>query len=199
MHHYNNTQVLGPSFYVLLSALSVACAWLLHLALSYLKLDELWWIEFPSVLGFYAIIWQWFDKKGWAIPVIRRLFQISTPNLSGRWSAQAATLIENRPHTVTAQAIMKQTWSKIKISIDWQNSTSVSVSASLHEVSPNEFELIYQFVNTPKPLAPKTMNMHRGTAWLSFFPDKFRMEGEYYSGRGRNKFGELTLTRLEQQ
>ena len=200
MHNYSNTQVLSPLFYVLLSTLSVASAWVLHLVLSYLGLDELWWIEFPSVLGFYAIFWQWFDKKGWTVTIIRRLFHITTPDLSGNWYSQADTILENNQYTVTAEASVNQTWSKFRISINWHNSTSVSVSASLHEVSPNEFELVYQYVNTPKPLAPQTMNIHRGTAWLALSTDQSQMQGEYFSGRGRNKFGSLTLKKkIEKQ
>ncbi|MBU1299106.1 MAG: hypothetical protein KKB77_08165 [Bacteroidetes bacterium] len=199
MHQYSSTHDLNPVFYVSLSALCVVCALLLHLALIALKLDELWWIEFPSVLGFYGIFWRWFDKKGWTVLILRKLFHITTPDLSGSWSVHADTLIENRSHTVRAEATIKQSWSKLKIFIDWENSTSTSVSASLHEVSPGEFELIYQYVNTPKALAPSTMNMHRGTAWLNLSNNDSQMEGEYYSGRGRNKFGQLTLRKQVSQ
>ena len=193
MHQYSSTHDLSPIFYISLSALSVVCAWLLHLALVSLKLDVVWWIEFPSVLGFYGIFWRWFDKIGWTIPILRNLFRINTPDLSGSWLAQVETHMEGSSLTVSAEAAIKQSWSKLKVFIDWENSTSRSLSASLLEVSSGEFELVYQYINTPKPLAPSTMNMHRGTAWLSLSDNDSKMQGEYYSGRGRNKSGQLTL------
>ena len=195
MHQYSSTHNLNPLFYVSLSVLSIVCAWLLHLLLGALKLDDLWWVEFPSVLGFYGILWRWFDRRGWTVPLIRKLFRVSTPDISGHWSAQADTLINNQTQTVRARATIRQSWSKLKIFIDWENSSSTSVSAALQEVSDGEFELIYQYINTPKALALTTMNIHRGTAWLNLSADVSQMEGEYYSGRGRNRYGLLTLKR----
>lgn len=197
MHQYSSPNSLSKYFFLALSALSVLCAWLLHIVVQGFKLNTLWWIEFPSVLAFFGIFWRWFDRIGWQLTWLRRLFQIRIPILWGNWIVRAETEFENQTLLVEASAVIKQSWSRLSIVIEWENSKSSSVAASLHQLSLGEYELIYQYLNTPKPLAPQSMNIHRGTAWLALSADGSTLQGEYFSGRGRNRFGQITFTRKQ--
>ena len=47
------------------------------------------------------------------------------------------------------------------------------------------------YVNEPKSGAVGTMNMHQGTAVLKL--KEQILEGDYYSGRGRQGIGSITL------
>ena len=56
-------------------------------------------------------------------------------------------------------------------------------------------ELVYTFVNEPRANAAPTMEMHRGTTWLRLGESGRVMEGHYYSGRGRQLYGDIALER----
>lgn len=194
MHQYSNSKTLGPFFYLVLSALSVVCAWLLSLFLKNIKLGSLLlWIDLPSVLGFFGILWTWFDQIGWRKMPLRKLFRIDVPNLSGNWLTLAEPNQELGKRA-EGKATIKQTWSEVKIIIDWKDSKSTSFAATLLKAD-DQFELNYQFMNIPKPLATRTMNVHKGTAQLALSADHSKLVGEYYSGKGRNNDGQLTLVR----
>ena len=77
------------------------------------------------------------------------------------------------------------------IRLETENSRSRSVMASLRTVDLPNPELSYQYVNEPKSNAPGTMEMHRGTAILELIGS--RLEGDYYTGRGRGEVGTLKL------
>jgi hypothetical protein len=47
-------------------------------------LEVPWWIDAPSVMGFYGLIYQWFDKYLWFRKFIFVPFS-SIPNLQGTW------------------------------------------------------------------------------------------------------------------
>ena len=49
--------------------------------------------------------------------------------------------------------------------------------------------LTYEYLNVPLPNAKKTMHIHRGNVRFSLETDGKVLEGEYYSGRGRQTFG----------
>jgi len=68
---------------------------------------------------------------------------------------------------------------------------SHSESASIVINAPEGKYLNYQYINDPKSNAVETMSTHRGTARLIFDEKKNTLEGEYYSGRGRQNFGSL--------
>ncbi len=51
----------------------------------------------------------------------------------------------------------------------------------------------YEYVNEPKPLAPTLMQIHRGFADLTLSLDGRVLDGDYYTGRGRQTYGSLHL------
>jgi hypothetical protein len=74
-------------------------------------------------------------------------------------------------------------------------SSSHSESASIVIDTPEGKYLSYQYINDPKSNAVETMSIHRGTVRLIFDEKKNTLEGEYYSGRGRQNFGSLSFKR----
>ena len=53
--------------------------------------------------------------------------------------------------------------------------------------------LHYIYDNHPKSAAPGSMERHEGTAALTYFEEKRLLEGSYYTGRGRQTFGNMTF------
>lgn len=55
--------------------------------------------------------------------------------------------------------------------------------------------LTYEYWNEPTADAAATMAPHRGTIWLDIAQDESttRLDGEYYTGRGRETSGRIDM------
>lgn len=176
-----------------LAIISVLATWGLHQFLLYLKATSPWWLDSPSILLFYGLFFTVFDKFCWRSPILKTVRLIKTANLTGKWSGFIQSSFNE--HTVKTQATLEifQSWTKIKISLSTDKSTSSSETASLITGSPEGISLTYQYINEPKANTADTMHIHRGTARLTFKEDV--LIGEYYSGRDRKNFGMINLKR----
>jgi hypothetical protein len=153
-----------------------------------------WWIEPPSVLGFYMGISTIFDRYVWRIPLLSKLGFIKLPDLNGTWRGTVCSshhhMLEKR--IVTIQ--ISQTWSAISITLESAESVSQSCSASLYINDAEGAILRYQYRNTPHPTSKKAMQSHWGTVKLCVKGN--RLVGDYYTGHERQTYGELELRRL---
>lgn len=158
---------------------------------------SLWWLDTPAVFGFYGILYTLFDRWLWKAQILRTLYLVKVPDLNGTWNGEARSSHQEfaAPHTVTLK--IDQTWTELCASLRGQHSDSESVVAAVLFPKPGEVVLTYQYRNEPRAQALKAMHAHRGTAWLCFRQDGSEdyLEGEYYSGRGRQNIGSLNLRR----
>jgi hypothetical protein len=120
---------------------------------------------------------------------------VKTPNLIGEWSGTLKSSFDNHASEVKVTLKIFQDWTKIKILMTTEQSSSHSESASIVIDASEGKYLSYQYINEPKSNAVETMNIHRGTVRLVFDEKKNTLEGEYYSGRGRQNFGSLYFVR----
>jgi len=74
-------------------------------------------------------------------------------------------------------------------------SISQSLVAALQVGTPEGTVLSSQYRNEPKPGALATMQIHYGTARLAL-RDAAVLEGEYYSGRGRQNYGAIRIEKI---
>ena len=89
---------------------------------------------------------------------------------------------------------IEQTWTKIVVRLNAAESRSSSTTASVLTNAPEGLVLTYLFENEPKAESVRTMQRFRGTTVLvSSAPD--RLEGHYYTGRGRETHGSIKLRR----
>jgi hypothetical protein len=132
--------------------------------------------------------WRWFSK----------IFRINVPDLTGEWQVEGKSSHE-AGKDFKGKAIIKQTWTQISICLKTEQSRSESFAAYLSTHKCLGPTLFYHYTNSPKAHAPETMSPHLGTAVLTLEEDDesgVRMEGEYYTGRGRQNYGSLTFTRM---
>lgn len=195
MHPYAAEARSHTTIHLVLGGSAVLGAWGLHSALGPLPWTIPWWVDTPSVLGFYAGFWKLFDARVWRMPRLHAWKLVDVPNISGSWTAKLRTIYDEEPITVEGTVEIEQTWSRISIMAHWPNSDSYSVSAVLQTGPGLRPQLIYTFVNEPKATAVATMEMHRGTTWLGIDTPADALEGHYYTGRGRRQVGEMVLTR----
>ena len=168
---------------IFLAVLSVFLVWLLHTGLSAIPFEPQWWLSVPSFAGFYSALDWIFDRYFWRVPLLRKLNLIQVSDLNGKWDGIIKSSYGKGGSAHPVSVFILQRWSKISIRLETEHSRSHSVMASLKTGDLPQPELTYLYVNEPKAMSQGTMNMHRGTAILVL--NGAAIEGEYYTGRGR--------------
>ncbi|MGC2423187.1 MAG: hypothetical protein WA666_02405 [Nitrospirota bacterium] len=175
---------------LVIAIVSIISAWLISIIFTKLKVALPWWIESPSVIGFYGLFYTVFDKYLWRTELIRKIGLVNTPDFEGKWDGNLfSSFGKNSYENVNVKII--QTWTKMQILLFTNKSQSHSLAAFISVNDPGGPSLIYQYQNNPKPNAINTMQIHYGTTKLNLTEQG--LEGEYYSGRGRQNYGSLSL------
>jgi hypothetical protein len=194
VHPYVSEAHNRTTLYLVLGALATGGAYAVSAGLAKLGISLPWWVETPSVLWFYGVLWKFFEVRAWRWPLSCAAGWTEAPDLAGIWDATVHHEYAGVPGTVSGRATIKQTATNLSIVVEFPASRSHSVAAVMQKCVGDEMEVIYQFVNQPQPHATRTMEMHRGTSWLTLrSPNK--LVGEYFSGRGRRQMGQIEFAR----
>lgn len=177
-------------FFAALTLVSFGVAWGLKGLAKYFGLTDLSiWIETPSVVAVVVALYSLFDKHLWAWPIFRRLRLVDFPDLRGRWSGHLKSSYDNQELEAVLEIV--RTSSAISVSLYGERSQSVSEIADFTVGSNNQTKLHYVYRNAPGSLSPESMQMHLGTVSLVCFTDARVLEGDYYTGRGRQTYGTM--------
>ena len=176
-----------------LLTISISLAGLIHAGLGAVNFELGWMISVPSAVVIYKILYYAFDRLIWRWRPLRRLGLVTVPDLNGEWSGQIKSSYESDGRALQASVFITQQWSKILVRLDAEESSSRSIAASFLTDDPSSPELVYVYENEPKSLAPESMHAHGGTARLRLAGSV--LQGKYYTGRGRETIGEITLQR----
>ncbi len=168
-------------------------SWSFYKILNNYQLTLPWWIESPSVLFFYGLLFVGFDKWGWKF--FKKIGFVKTPNLNGEWKGHLKSSFSEHSSEIKATLQIFQTWTEIKILLSTNQSVSRSESASVVVNTPEGVYLSYQYINEPKSNTVNTMSIHHGTTRLFLDKRENDLVGEYYSGRNRQNFGSLNFKR----
>lgn len=195
MHSYatdSNERKLVP---FLLAILSVLSAWFLKRVLGVLEFTIPWWLDAPSVVGFYWMFYIIFDKYLWKMHILRKTGLVKVPDLHGTWEGYITSSFNAHAAKYNGTIKICQNWARIIIDLRTQNSKSHSLTAAILTENQNAIVISYEYLNEPMPNAKTTMHTHRGTARLMLTPDGQTFEGAYYTGRDRQNFGVLSFSR----
>jgi len=193
MHSYSIDTEERKNILLALAIISIFLSWGLFKVLNNFKISLPWWVESPSVLSFYGLIFVIFDR--WVWKLFRKYSLIKTPDLNGEWKGYLKSSFDDHAAQITATLRIFQTWTKIKIMLNTELSVSQSETASIIIDAPEGKYLSYQYINEPVASAVKTMSIHRGTSRLLFNEKDDTLVGEYYCGRNRENFGSLNFMR----
>jgi hypothetical protein len=182
-----------------LAVLAILSAYGLAWFLDYTQLeDKLWWLEIPSVAGFYAFYWWLFDRWVWRWRPLRTLHIIHVPDLSGHWRGTGESSYKdaqgNRTKFKVLDVEIRQTWTTMAVWYRLEKSRSHSLVGALTVHDGQYPSLSYEYINDPDPHAVTTMHVHPGMARLELV-EATRLEGEYYTGRDRQNYGTLHLVK----
>jgi len=195
MHFYTTVSNERKLISIYIAVISILLAWVLNRVLGVMPFTLPWWIEAPSVIGFYSLLYAIFDRYLWSWQILRRLGIVKVPNLSGSWNGYVASSFDEYAVKHDATIRIFQNWTKIAIILETNYSKSVSLIAAIVTENPIGIVLNYEYLNEPKANAKHTMHAHRGVARLTLQPDGKALEGDYYTGRDRQNFGILIFER----
>lgn len=188
MHSYGTTPDERRTVIFWLSVISVLIVYGIHALIKEIGGEFPWFVEVPGPVVVFAILFYCFDHHLWESIIFgRRLSRI--PIFRGPWAGQLNSNLAGN-ETAYVSVDIQQTWSRISITLTARNSKAKS---SMATVDLADGALHYEFLNEPAALAPATMEIFRGTCTLEISKDK--INGSYYTGRGRGTIGTLTLER----
>lgn len=194
MHSYasdSNDRKIAPWVIV---GIAVVVAFAYSAFVAWRKIEVAWWLETPSIMSVYGMVYWLYNRHGWKWRLWGfRLSEI--PDFSGTWFGE---LHSNHAEGTKLHGMMHvhQTWTNLCVEFESQTSRSYSVMAAVN-VTPGPTEgLTFQYTNAPRHRATKTMNAHVGMNHLRLSPDGKTLEGDYFSGRGRQTVGSMKLVRI---
>jgi hypothetical protein len=197
LHRYAVHSERGHHTQLYLGFVSVLLTWAFAGSLSHFAITLPWWVESPSVLGMYGLLYQLFDKHLWRAGAIRQF--LARPDLNGKWVGTLTSSFDKHAASTRAEARITQTWTHVSIAFHTATSESASESASI-VVTPDEGAILtYEYQSVPNADSVGTMHTHRGTARLELKRErdgKIMLIGDYYSGRDRQNFGRIELRRF---
>jgi SMODS-associating 2TM, beta-strand rich effector domain len=190
MHGYSTDSGERRIVPLLLASVAIALAWLSSKILEVLQLSLPWWVDAPSTLGFYGVLYTLFDRTLWRNRLVRKLGFVRVPNLTGRWRGYLITSFDGHVKHHDVMLNIFQSWTQISVFLTTDMSISRSCAAVIQVDDPDGLSLTYQYQNQPLANAMKTMHMHYGTAMLRMSDDD-SLTGDYYAGRDRRTFGRI--------
>jgi hypothetical protein len=196
MHPYSINSEEHKSIPFYLGILAIILAYLL----SYLSARLFpipWWLDAPSVLGFYGILHNLFNKFFWKWDWLHSLGIIKTPILHGSWGGEVSSLTKHDDAKQKVNVKVLQTWTEMKILLVAPNSTSFSYEASIIIEGDDTAMLYYQYEGHPKHKAPETMHIHRGSVCAKLLSSS-EINAEYYSGRDRQNIGTFEIKKVKE-
>lgn len=156
------------------------------------------WVHAPSTMAIFGALFALFEHCAWRWPLLHRLGVVNVQDLSGEWKGHVKRALNGgagAEEDLPARVVIAQTWRSISVVLTTATSRSVSISAALLVMDPANRTLSYEYTSEPAPHAPAALQQHRGTAVVCIKPDG-KLEGQYYTGRGRGTFGSFELNRL---
>jgi hypothetical protein len=194
MHGYSTDSGERRVVPLLLASVAIVLAWVTSRILAITHLSVPWWLDAPSSLAFYGVLYSLFDTYLWRNSLVSKLGLARIPNLGGRWSGHLISSFDG--HTTSHPLVINifQTWTHIAVFLSTAQSMSRSCAAMIQVDDPDGVALIYQYQNQPLADAMNTMHMHYGTAVLKVSNGDCLI-GDYYAGRDRRTFGRICCRR----
>lgn len=196
MHGYTTDSSERRVVPLLLALLAITSAWVSSRFLSEAHLSIPWWLDAPSSMALYGVLYALFDKYLWRTSPLYKLGLVRIPNLAGRWRGYLITSFDGHSKRHDLMINIFQSWTQIAVYLTTTTSVSRSCAAMIQVDDPEGVALIYQYENQPLSDATKTMHMHFGTAMLRISGGGF-LAGDYYAGRDRRTFGRVCCERWQ--
>jgi hypothetical protein len=183
---------LGVTAFALPAGISQVSTWFQSVFASLPVLS--WPLSFGATFG---VVFFAFDRYLWRTRLFSRLHGV--PVLQGTWNVEGISSYQLDPETQAPNhrfkmiVVIRQTFTRIEVFTETDDSTSRSTVAGicLNHARPL---FRYAFENTPKNKANQGLQRHPGLTELRV-NSKTELQGDYFSGKHRLRYGELTFKR----
>src|SRR5260370_5051141 len=91
MHGYSTDSSERRIVPLLLALLAIALAWATSKFLAAAHLSLPWWVDAPSSMAYYGVLYALFDRYLWRNSFVHKLGLVRIPNLTGRWRGYLIT------------------------------------------------------------------------------------------------------------
>jgi hypothetical protein len=176
-----------------IAGIAVLVAFTCSAVVTWRKIKVPWWVEPPTIMTIYGLGHWLYNRHAWKWRLFGRLLS-DMPNYSGTWFGVLESSHVER--TKLGMMYIHQSWTELCVEFDCQSSRSYSLMAVVN-VTPGLTEgLTFEYTTAPRHDAKETMNAHLGLNHLRLSPDCRTLEGDYFSGRGRQTFGRMKLIHI---
>lgn len=154
-----------------------------------------WTLGGVSAMTLYGALYVLFDRCIWRWPRARALLLV--PNLNGTWACEGRTISKTGTpvdYPWTGTVAIRQSWTKIVVTLTTGQSSSRSIAASLYEEPGNGYRLIYHYDNRPG-VVERDLSRHTGLCSLLFDEHGKSASGDYFSDKDRMTVGTMRLQR----
>lgn len=189
--------MVKKSYVSILLAVAVG-SWAVLLLLQGVSLRADYLRPFGIVAGVLVALIGAFELFLWRLPFLHSWF-VPTPDLNGTWAgtmdstwaAEEGAATKSIPATI----VVRQTFSRITLSLRTAESGSVTLTCSLLDNGDRTFQLSGVFRNTPDLSVRDRSEIHHGAFLLTIGPGRrpTSLFGEYWTDRDTK--GEMTLNR----
>jgi hypothetical protein len=198
MHPYTTDEEITKRVFILSAIFAIGLTWIYYTLSEAYSVNIPWWLETPSVFALFGFLNWLFDNYLWKTKLAQKTELFSIPNLNGVWDVEIKSSHDNFENTYSSKSMIRQSASRISITLETQSSSSHSIHASLAKVNRlNKYELVYVFENRPNTDKPDALQMHLGTAIMSISDDLKIMKSDYFTGRGRQTMGTALYKRRD--
>jgi hypothetical protein len=157
------------------------------------------WIFDPaSGAAWFAALFYLFENYAWRWQLLHRVRFVQIANLNGQWEGTMRSSYDKFATEHHIQLTIKQNWSLLIVELATARSTSKSDTASVFVNEGVDPILVYTYRNTPNADQLDSMGIHTGTTTLTLRDTERgeQLKGQYYSGRGRGNYGDMTAYRV---
>lgn len=196
MHAYA-TDVDRKGVPIVIAIISIGVTLLFLYVIQTFKITIPWWVDTPSVMGFYGILYTLYDRVLWR-QQIGNIRLSNIPDVRGVWAGELTSSYNNETK-IDIVFYIHQTWSKIAIRTETITSTSFTTMAALNTDESLDPGLKYEYLSEPGAFATPTMQIHKGFGHLQLSIDGRMLTGSYYTGRGRQTYGTIKLHFISKQ
>lgn len=151
-------------------------------------------VELLTTLTIFALLEFVFNSWAW-----RLLCLVSTLHIydfAGTYEGDSAAGDGNR---YPAKLTIRQNWSNIEIAFESGDASSKSFSASVirDRLAKGQVELVYNYFAPGTHVGEDRVGAHYGTAMLKRSFRGAKLEGDYFTERKRDSFGQLSMKRVQ--
>lgn len=193
MHQYTTDSMERRFVPFWITVAGIVAAWGLNSFFKIVHITPPWWFDAPAAFGFYEVFYNIFNKWVWRWSIFRKIRFVRIPDLNGKWKGHLTSSFDKHAKEYEATIKICQSWREISVTLETPHSKSRSIIAAITINNPSEVILSYEYLNEPKAKAVEGMHAHRGTVHLTLSRSNGAeyLNGDYYSGRDRQNYGDL--------